>query len=542
MGILLLMGLMICVVGAGVTGISTTPTPPHSSMLKKLMTFSSNGYAFMDNVLPELREQSTQESIRVAMTLAQLEFVISCEDHLVLTYNTNCSKVQYSKCKRNKWTVVKDIVQKRIDEIKANGSEVDHYSDYLLFERGLRSVLCCITETNKLLNRNADDGGLRLPYIQYLNLHRSHKAVMELATKTRLGEVASFLLQEDRVRLYQTAIFQKIGNENSSIEFGAHLNRPTGWHNDLNMIPLDVSTGGYLTFWCPLSDIASSRNDSLLYFAKSSHRDISANYWYEHIMGVIGGKHNNTISVHDAVVNRYKVAVYDQISVGSCTVHDGWLYHSANSQISGTRDRVAIGFSFVSARATVLPELNVEHQNLMRRDLDAEDSWSYKDWLKDLEPFGIIDHPLLPLVYDKTKVFETARNSISIQEAVGTDIEVPHVDTKAKKKVVSVQAIKKNATKYVRDRIKESPSIRKTKIFKIRAIKKNETKTQRKRDNHETPNWEDKKAKELRRNKLSSDPSEIEGNLEKRNLGNIDSSPNVRSKILKLKRRKKNIS
>lgn len=113
--------------------------------------------------------------------------------------------------------------------------------------------------------------------------------------------MASELLQVPVVRLYQTALFEKSSRT---------LNQDTGWHQvesecwmlimemwlegtgewiilkalshalqDLNMIPLDTGAEGYVSFWCPLTELTAERNHSLLVFATGSHRDMSVVHW-----------------------------------------------------------------------------------------------------------------------------------------------------------------------------------------------------------------------------------------------------------------------
>lgn len=45
------------------------------------------------------------------------------------------------------------------------------------------------------------------------------------------------------------------------------------------MIPLDTGPAGYLSFWCPLSELRADLNDSMLVFAAGSHRDITLTHW-----------------------------------------------------------------------------------------------------------------------------------------------------------------------------------------------------------------------------------------------------------------------
>ena len=60
---------------------------------------------------------------------------------------------------------------------------------------------------------------------------------------------------------------------------GAGLNNATGWHRDLQLVPLDTRGRGYVTFWCPY-ERPLGEGDSFLHFAVGSQRDIGFEYWY----------------------------------------------------------------------------------------------------------------------------------------------------------------------------------------------------------------------------------------------------------------------
>ena len=120
------------------------------TMLKKFAAFSNNGYAFMENVLPELRSDLVQEQVRLAMTLAKLEFTIACEERLVLSYNVNCSLINYPMCPI-KWTAVKKQIQTRMRAIIVSRSVADFTSDYFLFEKGLKSLTCYWVKTLQVM-------------------------------------------------------------------------------------------------------------------------------------------------------------------------------------------------------------------------------------------------------------------------------------------------------------------------------------------------------------------------------------------------------
>ncbi len=135
------------------------------------------------------------------------------------------------------------------------------------YEAGIKVLKCCIAMHNK----KHMDATISFPYYQILNPHRISDSIYKLSTESIMGSVAASLLRVNQVRLYQTALFHKDGNT---------INTGTDWHQDLNMIPLDTGSAGYLTFWCPLNPISRSQNDSLLVFAAGSHRDKTYNHWY----------------------------------------------------------------------------------------------------------------------------------------------------------------------------------------------------------------------------------------------------------------------
>ena len=145
--------------------------------------------------------------------------------------------------------------------------DVDNKLCDTIFDSNIKYLKCCL----KIIHRDQSPNKFYMPYFQAVNGHRISPSINAIATSKRLGSVAAALLQVASVRLYQTAIFVK--NESS-------VNTNTEWHQDLNMVPLDVQVGGYLTFWCPLRPLRHSKADSILWFAEGSHRDTARYHWY----------------------------------------------------------------------------------------------------------------------------------------------------------------------------------------------------------------------------------------------------------------------
>ena len=198
-------------------------------------------------------------------------------------------------------------------------------------------------------------------YFQFLHLHKVSTAVRRLAASRRLGHAAARLLGVDGVRLYQTGLFTKRHGWSASIN-------ATGWHQDLNMVPLD--TNNYLTFWCPLSHL--NHNDSVLMFAQRSHRDMAIKHWYRF-------GYTDTSRMVVGMKERFRLAVHTDIRPGDCTAHHGWTFHAARQLETHERERSAITFSFVAADNVSTRRL--PDQALRKfRNMPSEDYLSYVDW------------------------------------------------------------------------------------------------------------------------------------------------------------------
>lgn len=254
----------------------------------------------------------------------------------------------------------------------------DAHAEYL-YKLGLSFVIC--TLNYHIVHRPQEF--IYVPFNQVINMHRINDVIYDLATSQRLGFIAASLLQHDTVRLYQTALFSK---ENTG------LNLATQWHRDLNMAPINAKDGGSVTFWCPvLRRLDRLQGDSMLRFLSGSHRDISVKNWY------------NDFDASAEMVARYGgYAQARALDVGDCTAHHGWVLHDAPPQPkeSEFKDRLAIGFTYVAGDATVLTDLYSQTDRTRRANFGDEDEYSYRDWIKDLNEGDVIDHPLLPVVFD----------------------------------------------------------------------------------------------------------------------------------------------
>ena len=119
-----------------------------------------------------------------------------------------------------------------------------------------KTFLTCQQNSNQIL----------LPYFQVLFPSEISPQIKELVQSKKLGRIAADLLDVDAVRYYQDGMFIK---ESSASPF-QFFNNPTGWHTDLNQVPL--RTNHYVTMWCAISDL--SQQMSVMTFVNGSHRDV----------------------------------------------------------------------------------------------------------------------------------------------------------------------------------------------------------------------------------------------------------------------------
>ncbi|CAK0904833.1 unnamed protein product [Prorocentrum cordatum] len=166
------------------------------------------------------------------------------------------------------------------------------------------------------------------------------------------------------------------------------LNKATGWHMDLVLVPLDVKSGGYVTFWCHIGRRLDSRKDSVLMFSAGSHRDLAMQYWY-----------GPPASWDGLLAERFVTEMALELDVGDCTAHHGWMMHKAHKQNAALGARNALAFSYVSANAMPLPDLKGDGRGRADRPFHMEDELSFRDWFYDVPQFKPVDHPLIPLVY-----------------------------------------------------------------------------------------------------------------------------------------------
>jgi hypothetical protein len=216
--------------------------------------YDRNGFVFLPDLIPSLNAPDIKGDVLQAFHIGKLEYT-EFTLKLFARNGFKCEeKVDVDQCGQFH----------RTEESTLNSRGVDELSS--LFDNNIKYLKCCL----KMALLENSPLQFYMPYFQTVNGHRISPTINKIATSKHLGKVAASLLQVPSVRLYQTAIFVK--NESS-------VNTNTEWHVDLNMVPIDVQAGGYLTFWCPLNPLRHSSQDSILWFAEGSHRDIARYHW-----------------------------------------------------------------------------------------------------------------------------------------------------------------------------------------------------------------------------------------------------------------------
>ena len=92
------------------------------------------------------------------------------------------------------------------------------------------------------------------------------------------------------------------------------------------------------------------------------------------------------------------------MAVGDVTVHNGWTLHSADGAefMEEGEDRYAFSITYVDGNAEVREDALLEsNQEEIKTKGDMEDVWSYRSWVKDVEPRTPFQHALVPVVWPK---------------------------------------------------------------------------------------------------------------------------------------------
>mmetsp|Transcript_4168 Transcript_4168/g.5656 ORF Transcript_4168/g.5656 Transcript_4168/m.5656 type:complete len:438 (-) Transcript_4168:166-1479(-) len=397
----------------------------------QLVTFLKDGHVYLKDVLPHLRT----ESFRQAHNYARTEASKAYERYYIERIGCNETNMNYLS---------------RVEE-----------------GDGAKAMRDC---SEHVLETMDDDEDIRFikPFYQLVDLHEHSDLILDIATGEHLASVAADLLQVDRVRLFQTRTFRKVPSEDSTME--KLFNHATNMHTDLFMVPID--TNDFFTLWCPLRNVTSE--DSILTYARGSHRDISAHVWfgpgddddeeeddeddeyqadhcprepkepmfefyypgmaepYTRIPPIEARRGPNAISspeqyeeyfrireeygeINDSR-GRFTIDTYQTIDVGDCVAHHGWTLHGATSQRSGNGPREAVAISYVNADESKLRSQE-DRGGSAFLDGDFRDEIMFWKWYYDIDDGEIIDHPKLPIVWPQLSKEDAKSNSTEVCES-----------------------------------------------------------------------------------------------------------------------------
>lgn len=310
------------------------------------------GWIVAEDIVPELRDEAMVQTVLLTLKKKKFEHVIKA-----------------LLAAKERWNISQEGARELcglFDEgVLSDENMADDEGAEYLYRAGVQYVKCVGKYFSSMDNSTYN----YTPFDQALNIHRVNSAVYDLATSEGLGGSAASLLRHNVVRLYQTALLWKDSSSEQS-----ELRR------DLSSMPLDAREGGSLTLWCPLVRTLRHDSDSMLRFVPGSHRDMSQAHWYT-------AEHEETVEVVQA----------RQLRVGDCTVHHGWIRHFSPPQKKGVS--LAVSFTYVIGDATVLDDFPAVSP-LRYTTFEEEENCSYRDWIADLHGGDVIDHPLLPIVFD----------------------------------------------------------------------------------------------------------------------------------------------
>ena len=108
---------------------------------------------------------------------------------------------------------------------------------------------------------------------------------------------------------------------------------------------------------------------------------------------------------YDRLEERYgsdSITHHMPMEVGDVTVHSGWTLHSAGGAelIEKGEDRYAFAITYVDGNAELRSDALLEsNQGELDSKGDKEDAWSYRTWVKEVEPRTRFQHASVPIVW-----------------------------------------------------------------------------------------------------------------------------------------------
>jgi ectoine hydroxylase-related dioxygenase (phytanoyl-CoA dioxygenase family) len=176
-----------------------------------------------------------------------------------------------------------------------------------------------ITEKVNELNKNKDPLDKRDTYgkafLQIFNLWREDSTIKEFVMSSRLGKIATDLMQTNGVRIYHDQALYKEG--------GGGI---TPWHADQYYWPLD--TDKTITAWIPLQEIPLEMGP--LEFSAGSYT-------------IIDGRELAISDESEAIIQKRVTDfphIIEPFELGEVSFHSGWVFHRAGANVTDKMRKV----------------------------------------------------------------------------------------------------------------------------------------------------------------------------------------------------------
>lgn len=202
-------------------------------------------------------------------------------------------------------------------------------------------------------------------FLQVINIWTKDELVKTFSFAPKLARIAAELLEVDGVRMYHDQALYK--------ESGGGI---TPWHADQYYWP--VSSDRTITAWIPLQETRLEMGP--LAFARKTHR-------------MAFGRSLEISDDSEALIQKsLKEAQADidetPYDIGEISYHFGWTFHRAGANSSGTPRRV-MTMIYADKDIRIAPPAN-KHQEADRQA-----------WCDGIEPGGLMDGPLNPVLWEK---------------------------------------------------------------------------------------------------------------------------------------------
>jgi ectoine hydroxylase-related dioxygenase (phytanoyl-CoA dioxygenase family) len=224
-----------------------------------------------------------------------------------------------------------------------------------------------ITEKVNELNKNKDPLDRRDTYgkafLQIFNLWRENEIIKEFVMSSRLGQIASELMQTNGARIYHDQALYKEG--------GGGI---TPWHADQYYWPL--ATDKTITAWIPLQEIPLEMGP--LEFSAGSHE-------------IVEGRELAISDESEAKIQK-RVTDYPHIiepfDLGEVSFHSGWVFHRA-------------GANQTDKMRKVMTVIFMDKDMVLKAPENENQQKDWEVWCPGAKIGEVINTPINPITYQK---------------------------------------------------------------------------------------------------------------------------------------------